>query len=122
MAARAPRGQLTTNVGSLERMLRTTGLGSMPDEAPLVFLLRRLAKKLDAGGGTRDEAMYLSALKDARRVLNGAGAVPKPVGRSVAQRKADAAAAAVEEPAAPVAPATPNDLERFKLEHGIATA
>jgi len=106
-------------VGSLERMLRTTGLGSMPDEAPLVFLLRRLAKKLDAGGGTRDEAMYLSALKDARRVLNGAAAPAKPVRVSAAQRKAAAASEVIEQPAI-VQPAAPDDLQRFRQEHGIA--
>lgn len=105
-----------TNRDALTRMFRTTGLNRMTDEAPLVALLKRLAKKLDEGGGTRDEAMYLSALKDARRVLDAAPMRSRAPARTTAKAKAP-------EPAEPVAAAPadpPNDLESFKAKRGIA--
>jgi len=105
-----------TNRDALSRMLRTTGLASMADEAPLVALLKRLAKKLDEGGGTRDEAMYLSALKDARRVLDMAPARGKS---SVGRGQKSEAKVTEEKPE--VVPPKPNDLAEFKLKRGIAS-
>ncbi len=116
MAARTPRGTLKTHVGAVERMLRVTGLGNVPEEAPLVMLIKDLAREMDAGGGTRARADYLSALKDVRRVLNGATAPARVKPPTAAERKASAA---IEE-AAEVLPATPDDLQRFRQEHGIA--
>ena len=54
---------------ALTRMLRATGLAQVPEEAPLVELLRTLADELDNGGGSRPRIEYRAALKDARAVL-----------------------------------------------------
>lgn len=54
---------------AVTRMLRSTGLLRIPEEAPLVELVKSLAAELDAGGGSRVYQAYLSALKDVRRVL-----------------------------------------------------
>ncbi|WP_139344475.1 hypothetical protein [Rathayibacter sp. VKM Ac-2630] len=63
-------------------MLKATGLLRIPEEAPLVALVKSLAKEMDEGGGSRTHAAYLSALKDVRRVLKEApgeaGLVGKP--------------------------------------------
>jgi hypothetical protein len=110
-----------TNRDALTRMLRTTGLNSLPDEAPLVALLRRLAKKLDEGGGTRDEAMYLSALKDARKVLDSAplqGKLPPSKARAKAQPK-PAVKPADEKPADEADAPVVDDLVAFKQKRGI---
>lgn len=55
---------------ALTRMLRATGLAHVPEEAPLVELLRTLADEIDAGGGSRPRTEYRNALRDARAVLN----------------------------------------------------
>lgn len=98
---------------AVTRMLRATGLTSVPEEAPLVELVKHLAAEMDANGGERTKAAYLSALKDVRKVLDGrAGRAEKPV---VVR---PAASAAVEEAAAAV---EPNDLAKFKAKRGIAS-
>jgi len=55
---------------AVTRMLRATGLLRIPEEAPLVALVKSLAKEMDEGGGSRTYSAYLSALKDVRRVLD----------------------------------------------------
>lgn len=57
---------------AVTRMLRATGLVHVPEEAPLVELVKQLATDLDNGAGARVQVQYLSALKDVRRVLNSA--------------------------------------------------
>jgi hypothetical protein len=99
---------------ALTRMLRHTGLSRMPDEAPLVELLRMLADELDNGGGSRARAEYLSALKDARRVLNGASSRPRAAESKTT--KQDAVAPADEADDTP----PPSNLLKFKNERGIA--
>ncbi len=98
---------------ALTRMLRSTGLAQMPDEAPLVELLRSLADEIDNGGGSRPRIEYRNALKDARAVLNAAA---KPVRGSKAS-----AAQPVEEPEPTETTAeTPDNLLQFEQKHGLA--
>lgn len=100
---------------AVTRMLRATGLVHVPEEAPLVELVKELADEMDERPGARTRADYLSALKDVRRVLAvGArptsSADPKPMADLV-DEVADAASA---EPAAPV-----NSLAAFREKRGI---
>jgi hypothetical protein len=60
------------HAAAVTRMLRATGLLRIPEEAPLVELVKSLAREMDAGGGSRTYSAYLSALKDVRRVLSSA--------------------------------------------------
>lgn len=77
-----PRKSERPHRAALTRMLRATGLAQVPEEAPLVELLRSLADELDNGGGSRPRIEYRAALKDARQVLKlapgSAGAASKP--------------------------------------------
>lgn len=101
---------------AVTRMLRATGLANIPEEAPLVELLKDLARELDEGGGARARADYLSAQKDVRRVLNMIGS-GKVGGSSESGAKAKKPEEPdVEEPVAPVQ----NDLAKFKAQRGIA--
>jgi hypothetical protein len=97
-------------------MLRATGLAHVPEEAPLVELLRALADEMDNEPGARVRAEYLSALKDVRRVLNSSGGRP----RGSADTPAPAVAPDLGDAALREAEATPNDLARFKEKHKIA--
>lgn len=103
---------------AVTRMLKATGLVHIPQEAPLVELLRSLADELDAGGGSRARAEYLSALKDVRRVLATPG-----IGKVSAKKAAAKAPDAVDdaESAAQTVPApTTDDLTTFRARRGIA--
>lgn len=85
----------------------------MPDEAPLVMLVKTLAKQMDEDpSSTRTQQAYLSALKDVRRVLNAAAAPPKRGG------KAKPEPAPVEPPVPK--PVEPDNLLRFEQKHGLA--
>jgi hypothetical protein len=95
-------------------MLRATGLAQMPDEAPLVELLRSLADEIDAGGGSRPRIEYRNALKDARAVLN---AAVKPA-RGSSTRKPEPLADEPSDAAAPEAD-PPDNLLRFEQKHGL---
>lgn len=99
---------------AVTRMLRSTGLIHVPEEAPLIELLKDLAKELDDGGGARPRAAYLSALKDLRRVINNTSV--RPTGSSDAASVAEAA----ESTGAPEDVPQPNDLAKFKEQRGIA--
>lgn len=57
---------------ALTRMLRATGLANLPEEAPLVELLRTLADEIDEGGGSRPRIEFRNALRDARQVVDAA--------------------------------------------------
>lgn len=114
-----PRPPKKPHTAALGRMLRHTGLDNVPEEAPLVALLRTLAAELDAGGGSRPRIEYRAALKDARMVLN-ATVRGKP--------KSDPAAVSVPEPPEPPEPdgdgeddeiAEPTSLAKFKEDRGI---
>lgn len=113
MAKASPR----PHRAALTRMLRHTGLGNVPEEAPLVELLRTLADELDNGGGSRPRIEYRAALKDARMVLN----------TTVRGRpKTDPTPAAKTTPEVPVEGAEgeeldePTSLALFKQERGIS--
>lgn len=95
---------------AVTRMLRATGLAQVPEEAPLIELLRVLADEMDAGGGARTRAEYLSALKDVRRVLDlGPGrSRPRPVPAEGAVAEAEG-----------VAPSM-NELASWRERRGIA--
>lgn len=101
-------------------MLRATGLANVPEEAPLVALVKTLASEMDKSPGSRTRAEYLSALKDVRRVLSfGTG---RPVRSSP-----DAPAQQTPPPSAEAAPpeedaddgATLSSLAKFKQKRGI---
>lgn len=100
---------------ALTRLLRATGLNSVPEAALLVATLKDLAEQLDEGAGQRVTGQWISANKDLQRFLAGRvsrkPAKPKPL--SAAEKKALAAKAAP--------PAGPNDLARFRAEHNIAS-
>lgn len=107
-----PKASSRPHRAALTRMLRATGLANVPEEAPLVELLRTLADEVDAGGGSRPRTELRNALKDARAVLN--STVKSPV------RKAPDASAL--EPEGHAVPETgkPNDLAAFKAKKGIS--
>lgn len=77
-----PRKSERPHRAALTRMLRATGLAQVPEEAPLIELLRTLADELDNGGGSRPRIEYRAALKDARQVLKSA---PGAAGASSAE-------------------------------------
>jgi hypothetical protein len=61
----------TVHRRAVTRMLRATGLARVGSEAPLVELVKELARQMDAdGGSTRVQASYLSALKDVRKAVD----------------------------------------------------
>lgn len=113
MAKASPR----PHRAALTRMLRHTGLANVPEEAPLVELLRTLADELDNGGGSRPRIEYRAALKDARMVLNATvrgkpkSAPDVPAVSAPAESPGDAAddEEVVE----------PTSLAKFKEERGI---
>ena len=110
-----PRPPKKPHTAALGRMLRHTGLDNVPEEAPLVALLRTLAAELDVGGGSRPRIEYRAALKDARMVLN--ATVRKP--------QSDPASVSVPEPPEPDGDgddeeiAEPTSLAKFKEDRGI---
>ncbi|WP_194385355.1 hypothetical protein [Microbacterium luteum] len=98
----------------MTRMLRASGLLKVAEEAPLVELLKDLAAEMDAGGGARTRADYLSALKDVRRVLASA---PGSAGASEVEKAEKDAAPATE----PAEDAGVTDFARFKRAKGSAS-
>ena len=74
----AVRSRSTKHVDAVERMLAETGLGRLDEELPLVEVLRDLAAELDEEPTAGGRRLYLTALRDARRVLAAApgSAVP----------------------------------------------
>lgn len=99
---------------AVTRMLRATGLNSVPEAALLVATLKDLAEQLDNGAGGRVMTAWISAQTKLQRFLDGRAAAveKKPVGRP---RKVPAEVEPVrsEEP--------PNNLVEFKRKRGIAT-
>ncbi len=104
---------------AVTRMLRASGLLKVAEEAPLVELLKDLAAEMDAGGGTRTRADYLSALKDVRRVL---AAAPGEVGAGDEDEKPAAPAEAESAPAEPVESSEVASFASFKRAKGGAAA
>lgn len=97
---------------ALTRMLRATGLARIPDEAPLVELLRTLADEIDEGGGSRPRIEFRNALRDARQVVAArakAQAPPSTSGSLIPQSKPDDEADADAEAASEV-----TDIEKFR--------
>lgn len=102
---------------ALTRLLRATGLASVPEASLLVATLKDLAEQLDEGAGQRVTGQWISANKDLQRFLAGrasrSAVKPKPL--TAAAKKA---AAAEQKPRADP---EPNDLQRFKEKRGIAS-
>jgi len=91
-AATPPRKPAGAHRKAITRMLRTTGLLHVAEEAPLVELLKELADELDDdGGGARTRLAYLSAFKDLRRVL-GVQPARRPRGSAEVPSTADSSA------------------------------
>lgn len=111
------------HLAAVERMLSSSGLAKIDDEAPLVELLRDLAKQMDEGGGARVMQAYLSAQKDARRVL--AAAPGDPGSRSdddPTEKPADAATGAEDASGEPEESPEVASFARFKRAKGGAAA
>jgi hypothetical protein len=85
----------------------------MPDEAPLVELLRALADEIDNGGGSRPRTEYRNALRDARAVLN-AAAKPTRGTRAAPTAPEPEVESSVE------AESPPDNLLQFEQKHGLA--
>ena len=101
---------------ALTRYLRATGLAQIPEEAPLVELLRQLADELDAGGGSRPRIEWRNALRDARAVLAKA---PGAQGASRIKRPKTVPKVEPEEEAAAPKPEVA-DFESFRRAKGSA--
>lgn len=112
MAGRRHRNAVT-------RMLRASGLLKVSEEAPLVELLKDLAGEMDAGGGARTRADYLSALKDVRRVLASA---PGSAGASEVEKAEKDADASTTDVAEAEDDAEVADFASFKRAKGGAAA
>jgi len=100
-------------------MLRASGLLKVPEEAPLVELLKDLALEMDLGGGARTRADYLSALKDVRRVL---ALAPGSAGASEADAAEKGAEPAAADAEVPEDDSEVADFARFKRAKGGAAA
>lgn len=111
-ASRPPAPKPGAHRAAVTRMLRATGLLHVPEEAPLVELIKTLAAELDASGDGATASRYRAALADVRRVLAYSGR-PKS--------SADAPPPAEEPPVAPpVEGAAPvNSLAAFKAARGM---
>lgn len=99
---------------AVTRMLRATGLNSVPEAALLVATLKDLAEQLDNGAGGRVMTAWISAQTKLQRFLDGRAerVEKKPVGRP---KKAPV------EPEPVVVDEKPNNLVAFKRKHGIAS-
>ena len=109
--ARAPR-----HLPAVERMLRETGLGESLENAPLVELMRELAAELDADPNVRTRQQYLTALRDARRVLAAAPGVPGAGGKD----DDELGEPAVVEPESPAVDPEVADFASFRRAKGGA--
>ncbi|MFP7833123.1 hypothetical protein [Marisediminicola sp. LYQ134] len=98
---------------AVTRMLKSTGLAHVPEEAPLIELLRDLADEMDRNPSPRLTTQYRGTLKDVRAVLKYAPGRPQ----SSPETKPKAA------PEEPVDPeeveATVSSLAAFRTAHGI---
>ena len=113
-----PRKAERPHRAALTRMFRATGVVNMPDEAPLVELLRTLADEMDAGGGSRVQAQYRAALKDLRNVLNAAPARPKGTAEPVLPTVEPDPKPVADDEESEARPKS-NDLADFKARKGI---
>lgn len=114
----APRS--TRHADAVARMLDETGLGRLDEESPLVELLKDLASELDAEPTARTRQQYLTALRDARRVL---AAAPGSAGASGAGAdEPETPALVVEEPTVPEADPEVADFESFRRAKGGTAA
>lgn len=111
-AASPPR-----HLPAVEKMLRDSGLDRSSEEGPLVEVIKDLAAELDAGGGARTRQQYLTALRDARRVLAAAPGVPGAGGQDDNESEPPAS----EEQAAPVIDPEVADFASFRRAKGSAS-
>lgn len=114
----APRS--TRHADAVTRMLEETGLGRLDEESPLVEVLRDLAVELDEAPTAGGRRLYLTALRDARRVL---AAAPGSAGASGADAdEPETPAPVVVEPTAPEADPEVADFESFRRAKGGTAA
>jgi hypothetical protein len=107
---------------AVTRMLRASGLLKVPEEAPLVALVKALAKEMDEGGGSRAYTAYLSALKDVRRVLAAAPGDAGVGGDELPERAAKTTATPEDASVESEDDAGVADFESFKRAKGGATS
>lgn len=105
------------HVPAVEKMLQDSGLDRSVEDGPLVELIRDLAAELDAGGTARTRQQYLTALRDARRVLAAAPGVPGAGGKDAE----DPEPPAVEEPESPAVDPEVADFASFRRAKGSAS-
>jgi len=115
-----PPPRSTRHADAVERMLQETGLGRLEEEGPLVELLRDLAVELDEAPIARTRQQYLTALRDARRVLAAAPGAAGVGGASV--DKPDAVPAVATEPVVPEIDPEVADFESFRRAKGGSSA
>jgi len=113
--AKPPREKLGPHRAAVTRMLRSTGLLHVPEEAPLVELVKTLAAELDAGAEGAVASRYRAALADVRRVLAYSGRPKSSADPAPPAEEAQPAPAPAAEPTAPV-----NSLAAFKQSRGIS--
>lgn len=106
------------HAAAVERMLQESGLGTLDEEGPLVELLKDLAAELDREATARTRQQYLTALRDARKVL---AAAPGSAGASAGEPE-EKEAPPVVEPEVPVVDPGVTDFARFKRAKGGAAA
>ncbi|HEY9310249.1 MAG TPA: hypothetical protein VIP82_20795 [Microbacterium sp.] len=109
------------HAAAVDRMLQESGLSRLDEEGPLVELLKDLAAELDAGAEPRTRQQYLTALRDARRVLAAAPG-SAGVGGSDPDEKDPPVAEEPEVPAAPAVDPEVADFASFKRAKGGAAA
>ena len=96
---------------AVTRMLRATGLSNVPEEAPLVELLKSLALEMDEAPSASTSTRYRLALADVRKVLDAAAAPSsKPSRARGVQPTPDVPDEPVPEP---------TSLAKFKQKRGI---
>lgn len=105
---------------AVTRMLRATGLNSVPEAALLVATLKDLAEQLDNGAGGRAMTAWISAQTKLQRFLDGRALVKQPR-QTAAEKKAAEKAAAEAEAASKATEKKPNDLEAYLERQGLAS-
>lgn len=106
---------------AVTRMLRATGLNSVPEAALLVATLKDLAEQLDEGAGGRAMTAWISAQSKLQRFLDGHATSVEPKPTAAEKRAAARAAKAAEaRPSGESLEGEDDDLTSFKKKRGIA--
>ncbi|KTR87061.1 hypothetical protein NS354_01830 [Leucobacter chromiiresistens] len=94
-------------------MLRATGLAHVSEEAPLVELVKLLAREMDESPSASTATQYRAALSEVRKVLEAAAAPNREPKRVRGVQTADAAAGEVLP--------EPTSLAKFKQQRNIGS-